>query len=68
MIVGVTIDGQYTENSADDSDRNPQPAPVPNDEDYVAQRGAVVYDCYHLQKDTVGCSDHCPVVLVVKLM
>ena len=25
------------------------------------------FDCYILQKDTVGCSDHCPVVLILKL-
>jgi len=26
-----------------------------------------LYDCYHLQDDTLGCSDHCPVMLVLKL-
>jgi hypothetical protein len=26
-----------------------------------------VYDCYHLQHDTVGYSDHCPAVLVLSL-
>lgn len=27
----------------------------------------LVHDSYILHKETVGCSDHCPVVLVVKL-
>lgn len=26
-----------------------------------------VSDCYILHQDTVGCSDHCPIVLVLKL-
>jgi len=35
--------------------------------DYAALPSPGVYDSYILHADTVGCSDHCPVLLVVKM-
>ena len=32
-----------------------------------ARTRVLVHDSYILHKETVGCSDHCPVVLVVKM-
>lgn len=40
----------------------------PGEEDSEAKKSNVMaHDSYILHKDTVGCSDHCPVVLVVKI-
>jgi exonuclease III len=33
----------------------------------AGKRAVQVHDTYILHADTVGCSDHCPVMLVVKL-
>lgn len=33
----------------------------------ATQDGVSLFDCYHLPEDTVGCSDHAPIVLVLSL-
>jgi len=39
----------------------------PQEEEFNAIPSPGVYDSYILHADTVGCSDHCPVVLVIKV-
>lgn len=42
--------------------------PTAEDAESEAKTSPVLaHDSYILHKDTVGCSDHCPVVLVVKI-
>jgi exodeoxyribonuclease III len=67
--------GAAESQGTDDGAEEAAVAPAPVEErvlpapavDYAALPSPGVYDSYILHADTVGCSDHCPILLVVKM-